>query len=93
MGTGWRESNHPGPPREGPRWACLRDPSPQRSPSCWEASRVAVTSTGTAGGEAGEGTTARHAQTPSHILAGHRQLLALLLFIPDLRCPFYFSPF
>lgn len=32
-------------------------------------------------------------QTAPCILAGHRQLLALCLFIPDLRCPFYFSPF
>lgn len=32
-------------------------------------------------------------QTAPRILAGHRQLLALCLFIPDLRCPFYFSPF
>lgn len=32
-------------------------------------------------------------QTAPCILAGHRQLLALCLFIPDLRCPFYFPPF
>lgn len=30
--------------------------------------------------------------SPSCILAGHRQLLTLLLFIPDLLCPFYFFP-
>lgn len=29
----------------------------------------------------------------SCMLAGHRQLLALLLFIPDLNAPFIFPPF
>lgn len=47
-------------------------------------------------GEGGRENISSHKQTPStpaHILAGHRQLLVLFLFIPDLCCPFYFPPF
>lgn len=68
----------------------LAGPQPRPSPLFCEASRTALTSTGT-GRRISPATDPR----PPRVLhpAGHRQLLALLLFIPDLNAPFIFPPF
>lgn len=72
---------------------------PCKAPAFCEASGVAVTppsrDSWRRSGEGGrEGKQPRPQTRPSpRVPAGRGQLLVLFLFIPDLRCPFYFPPF